>query len=91
MTLRQEAKLRKSLASRIERKRQDASHRGKLGVAARARKRMLIGEDWTTFERMLRVAVSPCGRYISVETPTGWHRCGSERAVRAAIAKALWR
>ena len=90
MTLRQEANLRKALACRKERKRQDASRRGKLGVAARARKRMFVGEGWTTFERLLRISVSPCGRYLSVETTTGWHRCGSERAVRAEIAKALW-
>ena len=65
--------------------------RSRLGVEARAKKRMLMGEDWKTFERVLRVAFSPCGRYVSVESPTGWHRCGSERTVRAAIARALWK
>jgi len=61
------------------------------GVAAKARKRMEApGEGWTHFEHVLRFAVSPDGRHVSLQMPSGWYRCGSERTIRSKLAKAIY-
>ena len=61
------------------------------GVEAKARKRMEApGEGWTIHERLLRFAVSPDGRHVSLQMPNGWYRCGSERTIRAKLAKSIW-
>jgi hypothetical protein len=45
---------------------------------------------WTHFEHLLRFAVSPDGRHVSLQMPNGWYRCGSERTIRSKLAKAIW-
>lgn len=80
---------RKSIvAKRLEAK------RGKCAAmrAAKERKRMEEpGQEWTHFEHVLRFAVHPDGRHVSVRVGEQWERCGSERSVRAVLARAIWR
>lgn len=62
------------------------------GVEAKAKKRMEEpGEGWTIREHLLRFAISPDGRHVSLETPNGWYVCGSERTIRSKLAKSIWR
>lgn len=64
------------------------------GVAAREKKRLAAAAEcgtWTTRRCEFEASFSPCGRYVGLRAINGqWHRCGSERAVRGALATALW-
>jgi hypothetical protein len=43
---------------------------------------------------VLLVSASPDGRHVAIKASHGrndWHRCGSERAVRGALAGIIWR
>lgn len=69
------------------------SRRGRMGVEARNKKRQEQAAEcggWRTFERLLRFSVSPDGLYIGIQIGDRWERCGSERHVRAALAKSLY-
>ena len=66
--------------------------------AAKARKRMerAGGEGWKLVRSVLMlvmVQAGPDGRSMALRACTGaeeWYRCGSERAVRGALARMLW-
>lgn len=74
----------------IKRRGESARQRGLLGVAARRRKMAEVGQNWTVHEHLLRFAISPDGRHVALAMPNGWQRCGSERTIRAALARAIW-
>lgn len=64
--------------------------------AAKARKRLqsMAGEpDWTlTGTYLIRVYAAPDGRTMEMHLHGGrrdWYRCGSERAVRGALARMM--
>lgn len=62
--------------------------------AAKERKRIAADSGagtWTAHEYLLRFSVSPCGRFVGLRVGDAWERCGSERTIRAVLAKAIWR
>lgn len=61
---------------------------------AKERKRLAAVAEcgmWKIHEHLLRFSVSPCGRFVAVRVGESWERCGSERSVRAVLARAIWR
>jgi hypothetical protein len=70
--------------------------RSMAGVRARERKRMERNADCENWKRVrtliLVVHAAPDGRHIALQAHgrDTWHRCGSERSVRGALAKILW-
>ena len=57
--------------------------RSRLGVEARDRKRMADPDRaWTHHEHVLRFAVSPCGRYVSLRVGDRWERVRAELSPR---------
>ncbi len=62
--------------------------------AAKERKRLATAAEcgtWATRLCQFEASFSPCGRYVGLLAINGpWQRCGSERAVRGAMAKVLW-
>jgi len=67
------------------------------GVAARERNRLSRASDCGEWKRVatmvLLVNAAPDGRHVAVKASgrNDWHRCGSERAVRGALAGIIWR
>lgn len=71
--------------------------------AAKERKRLARAESWTVIREIdirdprtnnahhWTVSASPCGRYVDILADGRHHVCGSERTVRSAIARVLWR
>lgn len=61
---------------------------------AKERKRLARAAEcgtWTTRRCEFEASFSPCGRYVGLRAVNGpWTRCGSERAVRGALATVLW-
>ena len=95
MTPRMEAKIGKSLASRIQRKRADASRRGKMGVAARranmARNAALVEYAGTVryitaTGKVRQVVTRSDGRIVYVDGGA----VKSYRAFCAAMNRKLW-
>jgi len=83
---------RKSVvASRLERKRKQCAAMR----AAKERKRLAAAAEcgsWTTRRVEFEASFSPCGKYVGLRAVNGpWTRCGSERAVRIALGRVLWR
>ena len=82
---------------RMKRRSEIQTAKSRAGVLARERNRMLWAEEcgeWTRVKTLiLVVSAAPDGRNVGLwaagcgET---WQRCGSERAVRGALAKLLW-
>lgn len=68
--------------------------KSRLGVLGRERKRLALAAEcgnWTTRRIEFEASFSPCGRYVGLRALNGpWTRCGSERAVRGALATVLW-
>ena len=64
------------------------------GVAGRERKRLALDPgNWRRVFSLLVVGhASPDGRTLALQAHSTrtWHRCGSERAVRGALAKMMW-
>ena len=66
------------------------------GVAARERNRMARNADCGEWKRVatliLLVNAAPDGRNVAIQASgrTDWHRCGSERAVRGALARMIY-
>lgn len=65
------------------------------GVAAKERKRLASdpGEWRRVFSLLIVGHASPDGRTLALQAHSTrtWYRCGSERAVRGALAKMMWR
>lgn len=68
------------------------------GVEARKRKRLSAAAHapgWTLVRTAwLAVYAAPDGRHIEIHAASErgqWRRCGSERAVRGALADIIWR
>lgn len=76
-------------------RRDSLSRRGRMGVEARNRMRqeqaVAAGMVWRQFETLLRWSVSPDGRYVGLQIGECWEVCGTERTVRAKLARAMWR
>jgi len=68
------------------------------GVAGRARKRAAFNAESAGWRRvatvLLVVHAAPDGRHMGLRTVLpglgAWERCGTERAVRGALARELW-
>lgn len=80
-----------------KRRRDRQIERSRKGVAARERIRQERMKDCPGWRRCFTLLVvghaSPDGRHLALNahgTPV-WYRCGSERAVRAALAGMMWR
>lgn len=80
-----------------KRRRERLLQRSRLGVQARERKRLERANEFGSWRRvatvLLVVHAAPDGRHMAINAVHGageWMRCGSERAVRAALARALW-
>ena len=62
--------------------------------AAKERKRLARAAEcagWTRHEYKLVFTVSPDGRAVGLAVNGKWCRCGSERTIRALLARAIWR
>ena len=79
-----------------KRRRERLLRASRAGVAARERNRLARAEESGKWPRvrslLLIVTASPDGRHVGIHAhDTGaWYMCGTERAVRAALAKMLW-
>ena len=80
-----------------QRKRLQLHARAMDGVAARERNRMERNADCGQWKRVatmiLLVSAAPDGRRVAIKASHGrgeWYRCGSERAVRGALADIIW-
>jgi len=77
-----------------KRRREKMLARSRKGVAARERKRMEFDPDregWKVAGTYLvRVWAAPDGRSVAMDVSGRTQRCGSERAVRGALARAFW-
>jgi hypothetical protein len=62
--------------------------------AAKERKRLAnnLGEWRRVFSLLIVGHVAPDGRTLALQAHNckTWYRCGSERAVRGALAKMMW-
>ena len=47
--------------------------------------------EWTRHQHLLTFSISPDGRCVGLLMPDGWSKCGSERTIRAKLAKSIWR
>ena len=85
--------------SYYKRRREKVLERSRKGVLARERKRLERAEVCGAWRRvatvLLVVHAAPDGRHVAMRTVLpqagAWERSGCERAVRAALAKALWK
>ena len=62
--------------------------------AAKERKRLALAAEcgaWTRHEYQLVFTIAPDGRAVGLQVGDEWYRCGSERTIRALLAKAIWR
>ena len=82
---------------RMKRRSEIQKAKSQAGVLARERNRMLRAEECGVWSRVatlvLVVSAAPDGRSVGIWACGGagsWQRCGSERAVRGALAKILW-
>jgi hypothetical protein len=79
-----------------KRRRQRLLQRSRKGVVARERKRMAEAETDPQWRRVwtgiVTVDAAPDGRHVALRAHghREWFRCGSERAVRGALARLLW-
>jgi len=81
-----------------KRRRERMLARSRAGVAARERIRAEAQRDAPGWQHVrtvwLSVYAAPDGRHIELHAASErgqWARCGSERAVRGALAEMLWR
>lgn len=77
-------------------KREKQLAKSRAGVMARERNRSAMAATDPGWRRvatmMLIVEAAPDGRHVAIHAhgQRDWHRCGSDRAVRVALAKMLW-
>lgn len=82
---------------RLQNRRESCSRRGKIGNAvkrAALRERLDRGPWQRVGTYLLAVEAAPDGRHMAIEVHGGdcqRYLCGSERAVRGALARLLWR
>lgn len=82
--------------SYYRRRREKLIERARLGVTARERRRLERGRECEGWRRvrtaLIVVHAAPDGRSVGVQVfgHATWERCGSERAVRGALARLLW-
>ena len=81
--------------SYYNRKRDKQLEKSLKGVAARQAKRLAANPvEWRRVFALLVVGhASPDGRTLALQAHgcADWHKCGSERAVRGALAKMMFR
>jgi hypothetical protein len=82
----------------LQRKRKQRVAASRAGVEAKARKRMeraAFAGAWPRVFTFLVVGhAAPDGKTLALAATGGtgeWRWCGSERAVRAALARVMWR
>ena len=77
-----------------KRRREKQLHKSRAGVLARERKRLAFDpdrENWRVVRTcLMRVWAGPDGRSMAIYIDGTMFRRGSERAVRGALARALW-
>lgn len=84
-----EATLRRCATMRAAKERKrlvDAAACGEWSVA----RELVIRTPGTDQTHTWTLSASPDGRHIALSIDVRWHRCGSERTIRALLARKLW-